>query len=165
MKISKNKIMIAVIIALCAVVAGLVIYMVVGKNNKNNNNDNAFTPSLDANAGDSNSDKATTGSQQSIRIPGYPSITIAAGKEDVTMNLMNPEGNPCYFTFEIVLSDTGESIYKSAMVEPGKAISNVKLNHSLSAGEYKAAIKISTSSLTDGTAMNGANVETTIVAK
>ena len=163
MKISKNKIMIAVIIALCAVVAGLVIYMIVGKNNKNNNNDNAFTPSLDANAGDSNSD--TTGSQQSIRIPGYPSITIAAGKEDVTMNLMNPEGNPCYFTFEIVLSDTGESIYKSAMVEPGKTISNVKLNHSLSAGEYKAAIKISTSSLTDGTAMNGANVETTIVAK
>ncbi len=81
------------------------------------------------------------------------------------MNLMNPEGNPCYFTFEIVLSDTGESIYKSAMVEPGKAISNVKLNHSLSAGEYKATIKISTSSLTDGTAMNGANVETTIVAK
>ena len=68
MKISKNKIMIAVIIALCAVVAGLVIYMVVGKNNKNNNNDNAFTPSLDANAGDVNSDKATTGSQQSIRI-------------------------------------------------------------------------------------------------
>ena len=66
MKISKNRIMIAVIIALCAVVAGLVIYMVVGKNNKNNNNDNAFTPSLDANAGDSNSDKATTGSQQSI---------------------------------------------------------------------------------------------------
>lgn len=162
MKISKNKIMIAVIIALCAVVAGLVIYMVVGKNNKN---DNAFTPSLDANAGDSNSDKATTGSQQSIRIPGYPSITIAAGKEDVTMNLMNPEGNPCYFTFEIVLSDTGESIYKSAMVEPGKTISNVKLNHSLSADEYKATIKISTSSLTDGTAMNGANVETTIVAK
>ena len=51
------------------------------------------------------------------------------------------------------------------MVEPGKTISNVKLNHSLSAGEYKAAIKISTSSLTDGTAMNGANVETTIVAK
>ena len=81
------------------------------------------------------------------------------------MNLMNPEGNPCYFTFEIVLSDAGESIYKSAMVEPGKAISNVKLNHSLSAGEYKATIKISTSSLTDGTAMNGANVETTIVAK
>ena len=46
-----------------------------------------------------------------------------------------------------------------------QTISNVKLNHSLSAGEYKAIIKISTSSLTDGTAMNGANVETTIVAK
>ena len=41
-----------------------------------------------------------------IRIPGYPSITIEADKKDVQMNLMNPEGNPCYFTFEIVLNDT-----------------------------------------------------------
>ena len=39
-----------------------------------------------------------------IRIPGYPSITIEADKKDVQMNLMNPEGNPCYFTFEIVLT-------------------------------------------------------------
>ena len=36
------------------------------------------------------------------------------------MNLMNPEGNPCYFTFEIVLNDTDETIYTSKMVEPKK---------------------------------------------
>ena len=53
-----------------------------------------------------------------IRIPGYPSITIEADKKDVQMNLMNPEGNPCYFTFEIVLNDTDETIYTSKMVEP-----------------------------------------------
>ena len=53
-----------------------------------------------------------------IRIPGYPTITIEADKKDVQMNLMNPEGNPCYFTFEIVLNDTDETIYTSKMVEP-----------------------------------------------
>mgnify|MGYP000307002153 CR=1 FL=1 len=52
------------------------------------------------------------------RNPGYPSITIEADKKDVQMNLMNPEGNPCYFTFEIVLNDTDETISTSKMVEP-----------------------------------------------
>lgn len=47
-----------------------------------------------------------------------PTITIEADKKDVQMNLMNPEGNPCYFTFEIVLNDTDETIYTSKMVEP-----------------------------------------------
>ena len=100
-----------------------------------------------------------------IRIPGYPSITIEADKKDVQMNLMNPEGNPCYFTFEIVLNDTDETIYTSKMVEPGKAITEVTLEKALAAGEYPATIKITTASLTDGSAMNGANVETTIIAQ
>ena len=57
-------------------------------------------------------------SRQGCRIPGYPTITIEADKKDVQMNLMNPEGNPCYFTVEIVLNDTDETIYTSKMVEP-----------------------------------------------
>ena len=51
------------------------------------------------------------------------------------------------------------------MVEPGKAITNVKLQHPLTAGEHNAVIKISTSSLTDGKTMNCANVETVLVSK
>lgn len=163
MKISKNKIMITVIIALCAVVAVLVTVLVTRKDK--NNNDDKFTPNIDSDAGEIGTGSNYSGGQQGIRIPGYPSITVDAGKENVTMNLFNPEGNPCYFTFEIVLSDTGESIYKSDMVEPGKAITNVKLQHALSAGEHNAVIKISTASLTDGKSMNGANVETVLVAK
>lgn len=165
MKLSKNKIMAGIIVVLCVIIAGLIIYMAVGRKGKDTGNDNTFTPSIDSNAGDIGSGGNVSDNKQSIRIPGYPSITIAADKEEVTMNLMNPEGNPCYFIFEIVLGDTGESLYKSDMVEPGKAITNVKLNHSLAAGEYRAVIKISTASLTDGMAMNGANVETTLVAK
>ena len=58
------------------------------------------------------------GKPTGTRIPGYPSITIEADNKDVQMNLMNPEGNPCYFIFEIVLNDTDETIYTSKMVEP-----------------------------------------------
>lgn len=164
MKISKNKVMIAVIVLLCAVVAVLVTVLVIRKD-KNKENDDKFTPTIDSDAGEIGTGSNYSGGQQEIRIPGYPSITVDAGKDNVTMNLFNPEGNPCYFTFEIVLSDSGETIYKSDMVEPGKAITNVKLQHPLAAGEHNAVIKISTASLSDGKAMNGANVETVLVAK
>ena len=102
---------------------------------------------------------------EGIRIPGYPRITIQADTKDVTMNLINPEGNPCYFTFEIVLTDENETIYVSEMVEPGKAVTNVTLSRELEKGEYPAVIKITTTSLEDGLAMNGANVETVLVAQ
>lgn len=108
---------------------------------------------------------SVTEKPEGIRIPGYPRITIQADTKDVTMNLINPEGNPCYFTFEIVLTDENETIYVSEMVEPGKAVTNVTLSRELEKGEYPAVIKITTTSLEDGLAMNGANVETVLVAQ
>ena len=154
----KNKIFIVIIICLCAVIiAGLIYFMKL-----KGGSDSAFKPDLDSNAKTQTADD--TGEKPTgIRIPGYPSITIEADKKDVQMNLMNPEGNPCYFTFEIVLNDTDETIYTSKMV--GKAITEVTLEKALAAGEYPATIKITTASLTDGSAMNGANVETTIIAQ
>lgn len=102
---------------------------------------------------------------EGIRIPGYPRITIQADTKDVTMNLINPESNPCYFTFEIVLTEGNETIYVSEMVEPGKAVTDVTLSRALEKGEYPAVIKITTTSLEDGLAMNGANVETVLVVQ
>lgn len=127
-----------------------------------------FTPELDPNA-----EKWTqptlpdrTGSEQvGIKIPGYPSITIPADTKDVTMALLNPEGNPCYFTFKLVLKDTGETLYTSGMVAPGDVITDVTLSRPLEAGEYNATIQISTASLEDGGAMNGANVETLLIVR
>lgn len=156
----KNKILIIIIICLCAVIiAGLVYFL-----KMKGGSDSAFTPDLDPNAKTQTAED-TAEKPTGIRIPGYPSITIEADKKEVQMNLMNPEGNPCYFTFEIVLNDTDETIYTSKMVEPGKSITDVTLDKALAAGEYPATIKITTASLTDGSAMNGANVETTIIAQ
>ena len=105
------------------------------------------------------------GEEVGIKIPGYPSITLPANQKDVTVALLNPEGNPCYFVFELVLKDTGESLYTSKLVPPGQAITKISLARSLSAGEYNATIKITTYSTTDQSPMNGANVETVLIVK
>lgn len=124
---------------------------------------------IDENAGDWNGqtlpDKTDDAPAVGIKIPGYPSITLPKDQKTVNVALLNPEGNPCYFTFEIVLKETGESLYKSKLVPPGKAITEITMARALSAGQYEATIKISTTSLEDGSAMNGANVETVLIVK
>ena len=101
---------------------------------------------LDENAGQYTGEKPKDngGAAEGIKIPGYPSITIAKDTEDVQMALMNPEGNPCYFKFELVLKDSGETIFESKYVKPGDCIYDVHLNKPLAEGEYPATIIIST---------------------
>ena len=124
---------------------------------------------IDENAGDWNGqtlpDKTDGAPVEGIKIPGYPSITLPKDQKTVNVALVNPEGNPCYFTFELVLKDTGETLYQSKLVPPGKAITKITMSKALSAGEYDATIKITTTSMTDGSAMNGANVETVLIVK
>ena len=122
---------------------------------------------IDPNAGSWNGEKPQDrgGEEVGIKIPGYPSITIAKDTENVTMALLNPEGNPCYFKFEIVLKDSGETIFESKYVPPGEAITDVTLTKPLAEGEYNATIMITTIALDQETPLNGANVETVLIAK
>lgn len=124
---------------------------------------------IDEDAGDWNGaqlpDKTEDKPAVGIKIPGYPSITLPADQQTVNVALLNPDGNPCYFTFELVLKDSGETLYTSKLVPPGKAITEITMSRALSAGEYNATIKITTTSLEDGSAMNGANVETVLIVK
>ena len=124
---------------------------------------------IDENAGDWNGeqlpDKTDDAPAVGIKIPGYPSITLPKDQQTVNVALLNPEGNPCYFTFELILTDTGETLYQSKLVPPGQAITEITMSKALPAGEYNATIKITTTSLADGSAMNGANVETVLIVK
>lgn len=156
----KTGILIVICICLCIVAIAGGLYLT-QKQKGEEHPDAAFAPDLDPDAATPEGE-TESGKPDGIRIPGYPEITIPADTQEVTMNLMNPEGNPCYFTFELVLKDTGETLYQSKMVEPGKAITQVTLSKALEAGEYPAVIKISTAALEDGRAMNGANVETVL---
>lgn len=101
----------------------------------------------------------------SIQLPGYPKIYIPAGQTDVDVAFSNPEGNPCYFTFQLVLKDSGEVLYESKQVPPGEAITKATLSQALSAGEYDAVLKITTASIVDLSPMNGANMETVLDVK
>ena len=123
---------------------------------------------LDENAGEYTGEvpkSADSSEAVGIKIPGYPSITIAKDTEDVTMALLNPEGNPCYFKFEIALKDKDETIFESKYVKPGDCIYDVHLTKPLAEGEYPAVIKITTIALDGETPLNGANVETVLIAK
>ena len=124
-------------------------------------------PDIDPNAKDyENSDpKDEGGAAEGIAIPGYPSIRLPANARDVQVAFLNPAGNPCYFTFELALKESGESLYTSKLVPPGKVVTDITLSRALKPGEYNATIKISTSSLEDQSPMNGANVETVLIVK
>ena len=92
------------------------------------------------------------------KIPGYGTVRLPSGTTDVKMVLLNPEGNQCYFIFELVVD--GETYFKSNLVEPSKCIEDLTLTKPLKKGEYTAILKISCYSLDESyTTMNGANVE------
>lgn len=103
------------------------------------------------------------GTDKGIAVPGYPSLSLPANTREVQISLLNPEGNPCYFTFELVLEETGESLYTSQAVPPGQAIRDLTLSRGLPAGEYSATIRITTNALDSQAPMNGANVETKLI--
>ena len=163
---SKKPLIIIIIVILVIAAAGAVLYFNWGNwfgNNPAQDTNSDFV--IDPNAGDGSAPTEAPQKAESIQIPGYPSITITANTPNVTMALLNPEGNPCYFKFEIVLKDTDETIYESQFVPPGKTITDVTLTHGLSEGEHPATIKISTVALDQKTPLNGANVETVLIAK
>ena len=71
-----------------------------------------------------------------IDIPGFDVMNFKAGTTKQSVNLYNPGANTCYFKMTILLND-GTVLWESKLVEPNKAIYEITLNQSLSAGEYK----------------------------
>ena len=57
-----------------------------------------------------------------IRVPTYSAWTMEAGSDTVEVPLVNTEGNPCYMKFAVKLKDSGEVLYESELVPPGKAV-------------------------------------------
>ena len=154
-----------IVIGIIAAVVIIVTAVLAGMKLSRSQQQDTFTPDLEqgtsAWSGDQLPDKsADSGEAVGIKIPGYPSISLPANQQTVQVALLNPEGNPCYFTLELVLSDTDEVLYTSKQVPPGQMIEEITLTRPLEAGQYNATLRITTASLQDGSAMNGANVET-----
>lgn len=100
-----------------------------------------------------------------ISIPGYSELRMLADTDELYAALWNPETNPCYFKFTIVLENGDKVLYQSGLVPPGKAITKVKLNEKMKEGEYPVLIKMETFSLEDGkTPMNSGTSKSVIQA-
>lgn len=100
-----------------------------------------------------------------ITLPGYDTISMAAGTDTAYVALWNPDTNPCYFQFEISLEDSGEVVYESGLIPPGEAVTEVKFNRTFSAGLYPVIIRISSYNLQDyEKEMNGGEVSAVIAA-
>lgn len=126
-------------------------------------NKNASDPIVDYTGGLNNGDFADP---SGITLPGYSALTFAANSKKVALELPNPTGNPCYFRYTLTIVETGEEIYQSELLAPGKAIETLTLNQALSAGTYTLRIEIDTFSLTDGTTpMNGGVQEVKLTVK
>ena len=116
-----------------------------------------WQPTLEEDLGDSPENK---NEQRNIEIFGFSSWHVAAGQtENIPITLKNPEGNPCYFSFEISLIDSDEVIYRSKMVAPGDTIKSIDISKPLDKGIYTALIHIFTNELDTGNEMNDAQFQ------
>ena len=101
-----------------------------------------------------------------VAIPGWGSITIPANQQTVSVDFFNPEANEglYYLTFKLTLSDTGEVLYESNAVPPGKHIQTITLSRALPAGNYDAVVHVQPYRMLDETPTNNADMEITLIA-
>ena len=108
--------------------------------------------------------EANPGSGANIAIPGYETLSFAAGKTAQTVNLKNPAENACTFVLTLTL-EGGETLWTGKALSPGEAFTSITLNKALSAGEYPATLHYDCFSLQDHTPLNGAEIQLTIEVK
>lgn len=98
-----------------------------------------------------------------IMIPGYDVIEVDKETMSTEVMLLNPEGNTCYFQYQIRLTETQEVLYETKLLEAGSAIPGFTLNKELEEGEYEVEVVINTFDSEDyEQALNGGVVDATI---
>ena len=104
---------------------------------------------------------------QGVAIPGWGSVTIPANQQTVSVDFYNPEANEglYYLTYKLSLADTGEVLYESNAIPPGKHIQTITLSRALPAGTYDAMIHVQPYRIADETPTNNADMKTTLNVK
>lgn len=99
-----------------------------------------------------------------VLVPGYGTFTLEKGSDTIDTVLFNPEENPCFFKFTLAEKATGEVLYESKLVAPGKGISPIKLSKPfVKAGTHEATLLFQTFDLEDTEiAYNSSNIDVRI---
>lgn len=98
-----------------------------------------------------------------LMLPYYNEVTVTAEDGMGHAVLNNPDGNQSYFRYILTLTDTGDEIYRSGLIEPGMAVADWEINRDLEPGDYAAELAIQTFSLDDHEKeTNGGNLVITL---
>lgn len=111
-----------------------------------------------------NQDMQSADKNADIQIPYYGDVYMEGGSDKIDMTLVNPKENDCYFVYTFILSDTGEEIYQSDLIEPGRALTEADLEDEVPAGTYKMDIRINTYTMDDQRTLNNAVVSTNLIS-
>lgn len=90
---------------------------------------------------------------------------FADGTAPGNMRIENLKDAKNRFTVAIVRNDTGEQVYQSGAVDPGRYIENAPLSIDLPAGTYPCTAVFSTYRLKDDTPIGKANVVITLTVQ
>ena len=105
--------------------------------------------------------EANPGSGENIAIPGYETLSLAAGKTAQTVYLKNPPENAAAFVMTLALDD-GTALWTGEALQPGEAFTRITLQKALRAGEYGATLRYDCFSIPDNTPLNGAEIKLTL---
>ena len=105
--------------------------------------------------------EAAPSSGENIAIPGYETLSFAAGKTAQAVRLANPSENACTFVLSLTLDD-GTTLWTGEALRPGEAYTRIMLNKALDAGSYAATLHYDCFSLRDNTPLNGAEIKVTL---
>ena len=144
--------------------AVLVVAIAAGFLLKNNRNAASDGLKVQKNTVEWNQDMKSADEDAGIQIPYYSDVYMEGGTDTIDMTLVNPKENDCYFTYTFILSDTGEEIYQSDLIGPGRALEQVKLNQEVPNGTYKLNIRVDTYTMEDQETLNNAIVATNLIA-
>lgn len=100
----------------------------------------------------------------SIAIPGFEALTFQAESRTQRVNFTNPPENPCVFVLTLTLED-GTALWTGQELAPGEVFTAITLSRALPAGEYGAVLRYECFSTQDGTPMNGAEIQLTLVVQ
>lgn len=157
------QMIVAAVLAVSMIAGGVALGVVLGRREADKSNSPFDDSAIDHNWVPPT---GTTANQDGIVLPGYAYLIFPAGEKKVEILLPNPTGNPCHFQYDMMLVETGEVLYRSKLIAPGKAVPKIELARPLTEGTYTLRITINTYSLADGvTPMNGGEQDVKLFVK
>ena len=109
-------------------------------------------------------DMKSSDENQQIQIPYYGNIYMSSGNRTIDMYLVNPKENKCYFQYTFTLN-SGEKIYQSGLIKPGRALEKPELKKVMKPGKYDLNIHINTYTCDTKKKLNNAVVPAELFVK